>query len=176
MDEDAEAGAARPADDGEARKLREDLARLQKRADGAELAAESLRVELRQAAVLRKDAAEQLTEAQNELVRVREQVAQLGTELEAARQQAAEEREQNRRHTDAERQEAERSFAQRLGEALRHDVLNLKETEQRPPSEDQAKFLRSVVNGMIRRLRTAGVPLDGVDVRATEGSPSAGQS
>jgi hypothetical protein len=61
------------------------------------------------------------------------------------------------------------SFQAGLAEAVRHDLTNLRETEHRPASEEQARFLRSVVNGIVRRLRTAGVPVEGPDGRQTDG-------
>jgi hypothetical protein len=153
------------AADGDARRLREEVARLQQRASAAEQAASEARRESRRNEVLRLEAEERLARIQEESQSLRAEVGRLQGTLEAAQQQAGQERDQNRRHTDIERQEAVRSFQQQLGEALRHDVRNLRETEQHPPSEDQAKFLRSVLTGVVRRLRAAGVPVESTDGR-----------
>jgi hypothetical protein len=73
-------------------------------------------------------------------------------QLEASREEAVRER-------DIVRREARRVMGEQIGSSLAEELKMVREIEKSPLSAEGEKFLRRVVNEMISRLETQGVPI-----------------
>jgi hypothetical protein len=151
--------------EGRNRQLEEEVERLRRDGDASRerLSHEQHRnEELRQKlddAVTKVEAAEREARSRaDEAEELRGGLREAGDEASRLKQRLAELQAGSIEIIEVERKEARRNMAERIAEALRHDVENLRVSENQEATAEQAKFLRMVMSGMIQSLRAEGVP------------------
>jgi flagellin-like hook-associated protein FlgL len=107
-----------------------------------------------------RDAAEsRANQTDTQMQTLRADLADISGRESEARAQLQAEKDNVVKERDLARREAQRVMGEKIAQSLEEEIRTVQEMAKNPASNDAESFLRRVVNEMIERLRTQGVPL-----------------